>query len=412
MLLFQMSELIKISLVLFLILFLLRKKLNIGYVMLIASSALFVLYGMDVAGIIATIKRTLVSDITIKLLLALSLIRILELILREKNILSAMMSAAKILFKKRKAIIISMPMLIGMLPSLGGAYFSAPMVKEATSGINMSQEEKAFINYWFRHPWEFILPLYPGVLLASAVSNIPLYNLITANMVYAFLLLVTGFLFAMRGIREDPHKRNPEQAEEKKTRNPILKEDLLSFLPIMTVLSLVVIFHMELHYALLATIVPLFILYRYRAADILRLSKHGFALEVIVMIFGVMLFKETMEASGSVNNLSRFFIQQEIPFLPIICILPFMTGLMTGLTVGFVSSTFPLLISISGGASLALISLAFATGFMGVLLSPVHLCLVLTKEYFKADFWGIYKKILPASAVIFIAAIIEYTILR
>jgi len=305
-----------------------------------------------------------------------------------------------------------MPMLIGMLPSLGGAYFSAPMVKEATSGINMSQEEKAFINYWFRHPWEFILPLYPGVLLASAVSNIPLYNLITANMVYAFLLLVTGFLFAMRGIREDPHKRNPEQVEEKKTRNPILKEDLLSFLPIMTVLSLVVIFHMELHYALLATIVPLFILYRYRAADILRLSKHGFALEVIVMIFGVMLFKETMEASGSVNNLSRFFIQQEIPFLPIICILPFMTGLMTGLTVGFVSSTFPLLISISGGASLALISLAFATGFMGVLLSPVHLCLVLTKEYFKADFWGIYKKILPASAVIFIAAIIEYTILR
>ena len=51
-----------------------------------------------------------------------------------------------------------MPMLIGMLPSLGGAYFSAPMVKEATSGIHMSQEEKAFINYWFRHPWEYHSP--------------------------------------------------------------------------------------------------------------------------------------------------------------------------------------------------------------------------------------------------------------
>ena len=123
MLLFQMSELIKISLVLFLILLLLRKKLNIGYVLLIASSALFVLYGMDISRITATLKRTLASSVTINLLLALSLIRILELILREKNILSAMMSAAKILFKKRRAIIISMPMLIGMLPSLGGAYF-------------------------------------------------------------------------------------------------------------------------------------------------------------------------------------------------------------------------------------------------------------------------------------------------
>ena len=228
-----------------------------------------------------------------------------------------MMSAAKILFKKRRAIIISMPVLIGMLPSLGGAYFSAPMVKEATSGINMSQEEKAFINYWFRHPWEFILPLYPGILLASAISNIPLYNIIKANMVYAVLLLATGFLFAMRGISGGPHKATAKRAEEKKSRSRILKEDLASFLPIVTVLSLVVIFHMELHYALLAIIGPLFVLYRYRAADILRIARHGFALEVIVMIFGVMLFKETMETSGAVNNLSRFFIEQKIPFCPL-----------------------------------------------------------------------------------------------
>jgi len=47
-----------------------------------------------------------------------------------------------------------------------------------------------------------------------------------------------------------------------------------------------------------------------------------------------------------------------------------------------------------------------------VLLSPVHLCLILTKEYFKADMWGMYKRMLPASAVIFVAALIEYTVLR
>ena len=217
MLLFQMSELIKISLILCLILFLLRKKLNIGYVLLIASSALFLLYRMDVRDITATIKKALLSSITIKLLLALSLIRVLELILREKKILSAMMSAARILFKKRRAVIISMPMLIGMLPSLGGAYFSAPLVKETTSGIHMSPEEKAFINYWFRHPWEFILPLYPGILLASAVSNIPLYDLIKANMVYAALLIATGFLFAMRGVSGDHQKNTPKQIEEKKS---------------------------------------------------------------------------------------------------------------------------------------------------------------------------------------------------
>jgi uncharacterized protein len=80
--------------------------------------------------------------------------------------------------------------------------------------------------------------------------------------------------------------------------------------------------------------------------------------------------------------------------------------------VGFVGSTFPLLISIQGGASLSGISLAFAAGFIGVLLSPVHLCLVLTRQYFKADLWGIYTKIIPASVVIFLAALIEYLIIK
>jgi len=234
MLLFQMHEVIKISLVLFLILLLLRKKLSIGYVMLAASSALFLLHRMDMTSIVVTVKKTVTSEITMKLLLALSLIRVLELILREKNILSTMMSTAKILFKNRRAVIISMPMLIGMLPSLGGAYFSAPMVKEATSGVQMSQEEKAFINYWFRHPWEFVLPLYPGILLASAVSNIPLYHLIKANAAYAFLLIVTGFLFAMRGVDKS------EGSKTEQTRQRALKKELMSFLPIVAVLALVV----------------------------------------------------------------------------------------------------------------------------------------------------------------------------
>ncbi|RPI36324.1 MAG: DUF401 family protein [Nitrospiraceae bacterium] len=410
MLLFQMHELIRISLVLCLTLLLLRKKLAIGYVMLIASSALFLLHRMDMTSIAVTLKKTVSSPITIKLLLALSLIRVLESILREKNILSTMMSTAKILFKKRRAIIISMPMLIGMLPSLGGAYFSAPMVKEATSGMQMSQEEKAFINYWFRHPWEFVLPLYPGVLLASAVSNIPLYNLIKANTAYALLLIVTGFLFAMRGVEKSSHRATGQVS--KAERRHALKKELASFLPIVTVLALVVFLHLELHHALLAAIVPLLVLYRYRPSDIIRITRHGFALEVIIMIFGIMLFKETMEASGAVKNLSVFFLQQKIPLLPVICLLPFITGMLTGLTVGFVGGTFPLLISMTGGPSLASMSLAFAAGFIGVLLSPVHLCLILTKEYFKADMWGIYKKILPASAIIFIAAIIEYILLR
>jgi hypothetical protein len=165
-----MLDIFKIAVVFTAILIFLRLKWNIGYVLLLASGLLAILYLMPIPTILATIKSTVTDPVTIKLFFALTLIKTLEMILREKQVLAKMMKASRNILKKKRAVIISMPMLIGLLPSLGGAYFSAPMVDESTKGLKMSQEEKGFINYWFRHPWEYILPLYPGILLASAIT--------------------------------------------------------------------------------------------------------------------------------------------------------------------------------------------------------------------------------------------------
>jgi len=375
--------------------------MNIGYVMLMASGVLAFLYLMPPLSIFSTVKNALIGRVTIKLALALTLIKSLELILREKDFLSEMMKASKALLLKKKAVIVSMPLLIGLLPSIGGAYFSAPMVDESTKGMKMSQEEKAFINYWYRHPWEFILPLYPGILLASAISGIELRNLIIANTAYAVFIVITGLVFSMR-----------EAAGSFAKTEGISGKGLLSFIPIAAVLLFVVILHLELHYALLAVMIALFAFYRFKVKDIIRVLKHGLSTDVILLILGVMLFKETMETSGAVKNLSGFLTSKGIPFTPILFLLPFVTGLLTGITVGFVGSTFPLILSLNGGASIGVISFAFASGFIGVLLSPVHICLVLTREYFKADMWGVYRKIIPAGAIVFLVAVLEYLILR
>lgn len=396
-----MPDLINISFIFILMLSLLRKKVGIGYVMLISSGALFLLYRMSLSDIIITVRKVGTGSIALKLLLSLSLIRIFELVLREQSLLIAMMNTIKSTFRSWKAVIISMPLLIGTLPSLGGAYFSAPMVEEATKDTEMSQEEKAFINYWFRHPWELILPLYPGIVFASAVTHIPLNRLALTNAVCAVALVATGFIFGMRGVGLSLRNRN-EPASSAHIRS------WMNFLPILIVMILVIIAGIELHYALLLVLIPIFILYRYSIKQVVAVLRYGFSWDVIVMIAGIVLFKETMEASGSVKNLGRFFIEHGIPLVPIFCLLPFVAGLLTGHTVGFVGSTFPLLISIGDQALPSLVSLAFASGFIGVLLSPVHLCLVLTREYFKADLSGIYRKTIPAGAIVFAAAIAQY----
>jgi len=402
-----MFDILKITVIFIATVALLRLKWNIGYVLLIASALLALMYVMPVSVILLTLKSTVTDSVTIKLFFALTLIRILEMVLRENEVLAQMMEASKRLLKQKKAVIISMPMLIGMLPSLGGAYFSAPMVNESTKDIKMSPEEKGFINYWFRHPWEYILPLYPGILLASAVTNIELRSLMLANMTYAFIIIISGFFLSMRAI----HQRTEQKIEKIDDKEKTEWKLYFSFLPVAIILLLVAALHVELHYALIITLLGLFLFYKLNFKYAVRAFKYGFTKDVVILIFGTMLFKFTMENSGAVTQLSRYFFETGIPLLPILFVLPFISGLLTGLTVGFVGSTFPLLISIAGGAHLNEITFAFASGFVGVLLSPVHLCLVLTREYFEADMWGIYKKTIPGCALIMAGALVMYFIL-
>lgn len=402
-----MLEIIKIGSVFITMLLLLRLKWNIGYVMLVASAILFLLYQSSPEIMFKTVVATVTDSVTIKLFFSLTLIRIIEMILREKGILKMMTETTKRLLRGRRAVIVSMPLLIGLLPSLGGAYFSAPMVEESTRDLNMSRNEKAFINYWFRHPWEFVLPLYPGILLASALSKTDLRDLILANTAFAVMVIVTGFLFSMKdrdirlinsGIKGKPIKGNEIRS-------------LLCFLPIVITLFLVLVAHIDLHYAFLITITGLLIFYRIKTVEIGRLLRYGFTKDVVVLIFGTILFKFAMESSGAVEHLNSLFIEREIPLLPILFLLPFISGLLTGLTIGFVGSTFPLLMSMGGGLSISQLCFAFASGYAGVLVSPVHLCLVLTREYFRADLAEVYKRIMPATLLVLLSALIEFFIL-
>ena len=55
-------------------------------------------------------------------------------------------------------------------------------------------------------------------------------------------------------------------------------------------------------------------------------------------------------------------------------------------------------------------ALAFASGFAGVMLSPVHLCFVLTREYFSADTAIVYHRLIAPSLIVLAAVVVPYLI--
>ncbi|HTG80996.1 MAG TPA: DUF401 family protein [Geobacteraceae bacterium] len=69
---------------------------------------------------------------------------------------------------------------------------------------------------------------------------------------------------------------------------------------------------------------------------------------------------------------------------------------------------------VTGGEppSPGLLALAFGSGFAGVMLSPVHLCLVLTREYFNADMARVYNRLWLPSALVLAAGMVPLFLIR
>ncbi len=394
-----MTDLLKIGVSFALIILLLRLRWNFGLVMLLAALVLGSLYRI---GPIAQVKILIASSIdpvTVNLVTGLVLIMVLENIIRKRGVLRRMMEAVVKVGRDRRIAMAVLPGVIGLLPSAGGAAFSAPMVQEAAADVEMTPEHKAFINYWFRHIWEYISPLYPGVVLAAAVIKVPTNRFLLSQLPLPLAVVGVGALLGFRGMKTE--------AVSGGRRRDQIRELIVTLLPIMAAVVFVVVFKMPLAPAMIIVVVSLFAWYRYSPKNIMTTLRESVSVNVMLMVIGIMVFKGMLDASGAIESLPAFFSRNGIPTGVVLFALPFIVGLLTGLTVGFVGATFPIITAMLGGApDLGAVTFAFASGFAGVMLSPTHLCLLLTLQYFKADMAGTYRLLyLPVVLVLAVGLI-------
>ena len=86
-------------------------------------------------------------------------------------------------------------------------------------------------------------------------------------------------------------------------------------------------------------------------------------------------------------------------------------GILTGVTIGFVGAAFPIITVMMGGApEPAVLTFAFASGFAGVMLSPTHLCFILTCRFLKADMAGVYRMLVIPVLLVLAVGFIRFVI--
>lgn len=400
-----MTDIIKIFISFIIIVVLIRRKINLGAAMITGALSLALSYLLPLSVILNVFIKTITAYTTIQLIIALGLIMVMENIMRKTETFRQMMDSLKKVIRDTRLILAAPPAIIGMIPSIGGAYFSAPLVEEASSAISITPERKGFINYWFRHIWEYVLPTYPGIILASAITHVSLDRLILYQMPFALMVIISGAIFCFRGL--DISRKNI--AGKREARD--LKLLILSLLPIAVIILLVALFHIDIALTMVIVISILFLYHRYPPKKIIHTMKESISWKILMIIVGVIFFKEMLGATGAVEGMSLFLTGTGFPLIILFFLLPFLIGFLTGLTIAFVGAAFPLLISISGGApEIGNMAFAFASGFTGVMFSPVHLCLVLTGEYFRARRGTIYRYMLIPSGMVMLSALIMWVV--
>lgn len=340
------------------------------------------------------------------------LILVLSTSMKESGALDDLVQSVRKIFVDNRFTIGALPAMIGLLPMPGGALFSAPMIEGLADEAEASPEARTFLNYWFRHLWEYSWPLYPGLILESAVIGVSLISVTSFQFPLCMAAILGGSIFGLMGVAK--HFRTP-------LHGPQLREQLgtliRGFWPVLLITVLyIAILVSKINLAspfliVLLVTVLLFGLVRIGPSRFPRLIWRAIDLKLLGTVYSVLVFKDIIVVSGAVDQLSAVFRQWGVPPIALFIAIPMLIGYLTGITHSYVSVAFPLLLPFFGDPiDLSRVQLAYAFGFIGVLLSPVHLCLVLSAKYFEADVNGVYKRLfLPAAVVALVALGIYFT---
>ncbi len=332
-----------------------------------------------------------------------------------------------------------LPAVIGFLPMPGGAIFSAPLVDQCDTDGSVEPLLKTKTNYWFRHIWEYWWPLYPGVLLAISITGLEVWQFTLVQMPLTVFVVSAGYVWLLRRIH--PTGEAPDTAGQAGPRPRFLA----LMLPILVVIGTYAAVRLGTWRARQAW-PDLPALNKYApmmAGLVLAMAMLGlqrplgwdkwkpilFSRRTVMMVVIIAIIRvyggliesnlggeaslvEQMQGEIDGWAVHLFGGESQLVDLVVIMLLPFIAGITTGVCIGFVGASFPIVVGLVGpepsvAELMAATALAFGFGYMGMMLSPVHVCLIVTNQHFRTRvLHSLRGLLLPAATVL--ALVVAY----
>ncbi|HEU4339363.1 MAG TPA: DUF401 family protein [Planctomycetota bacterium] len=391
---------LKVALVFAAVVWVIRKKFPIGIALAAGGVAIALLMGksfpwigLELGG---GLDSVLFDSSTIRFVAAMGLIVGLTMVMQASGEMARLTASFKAWLRRPRVVLAALPAIIGLLPMPGGALFSAPMV-EQSAGNSLAAEDKALVNYWYRHVWECVCPIYTSVIFCAQLIHREVKILTLALFPIAIAAIVAGLGFL--------GPRQPREEENGSRRRAALGA-LFGLFPLLILFGI---------YGATAASLPLaaaagllfaaswhLLAGHLKGAQVLKTLFSPSVLDMMLMGYGAVIFSAMMLRSGAIAGISSLFVSWGLPLEFLAVALPAVVAFFSGMTIVYVSTTFPLLLGYPGVMEnpLPVIALAFSAGFCGMLLSPLHSCLVVSTRYFRADLMSPIRRMIVPCCVI------------
>ena len=281
---------------------------------------------------------------------------------------------------------VGVPAVIGLMPMPGGALVSAMALREKyLAEARVSREWATYMNYWFRHVWVPSWPLFQSIVITAAVLGVDPVDVIryswpgTPSAILAGLAVSAPVLsrVACPNSRGDPGR-------------------FLAALAPLASVAILILAGVPLLAALAIVVLVVTAVWRPDKGQLLGAARLALSPKIHLVLFESLLFKNLILATSAGEAIVAWAEGVGVPPLALAFMLPFTLGLAAGgenfFAATAIPALLPLLLGPQGVKPLPL-AVAYTGGFLGVMASPVHLCLALTVEYYEASLAGVMARV-------------------
>lgn len=386
------------------ILILVGRRGGIGLALLAGTVVLALFSGLSPAEFARMVARGLTQRQAVELVLDVAVITSLAGVLKRFGLLDTMVRSITSVLGGARLAIMAVPSLIGTLPVLGGAILSAPMVDGLGDRLSLTRAGKAAVNLVFRHAWFYVAPFAPSVILVSHLSGVPLGRVILGQSPFAAAMLLVGYLTLLR---RPGRLADTAAASDDRTRATALWPLLRSVSPLIVGVGLSIgigPLRVPLYAAVgLGLVLALFLSRGHADFRLggLPAAWAGIQWSIVLTMASVMVFGQVMRDSGTAAALVDWLVQSGLPAWVLIVALPLLIGYVAGESTVTIGISFPALLSLAPAGHIATVAtVLYGARFLAYFISPIHLCQVLSSQFFQVTVTGLYREYWPVVATL------------